>query len=225
MTLPSGPAPPRRHEQPSETEKAAGAGRPRTRSDTTWSPAHGRRGARSPRLWSARRIPAAVVALLAFCAFGVLLYDVIAVRAGHRAGAWRTRLADELANRPVDDLWMLVGAAVAAVVGLWLLFLALTPGLRRWLPLRAPEGFTGLRAWLDRRGAELLLRDAAMRVPGIGRAWVRVGRRRVVVRADVRFRDTATVRDDLRAAVQDQCRQLALALAPRLTIRVRQHVR
>ncbi|MDX3214375.1 DUF6286 domain-containing protein [Streptomyces sp. ME02-6991-2B] len=163
--------------------------------------------------------------MVALCACGVALYDVIAVRAGHRAGAWRTRLANEMASRPVDDLWMLVGAAVAAAVGLWLLFLALTPGLRRLMPLRAPDGSTGLRAWLDRRGAELMLRDAAMRVPGVGRAWVRVGRRRVVVRADVRFRDPSTVRDDLSGAVQDQCRQLALAHAPRLAIRVRQRVR
>ncbi|MDX3095623.1 DUF6286 domain-containing protein [Streptomyces sp. ME01-24h] len=166
-----------------------------------------------------------MVALAALCAFGVVLYDVIAVRAGRRAGAWRSRLADEMASRPVDDLWMLIGAAVAVVLGLWLLFLALTPGLRRLLPLRAPDGCAGLRAWLDRRGAELMLRDAAMRVPGIGRVWVRVGRHRVVVRADVRFRDPATVRDDLSEAVREQCRELALAHAPRLAIRIRQHTR
>ncbi|MDX3353734.1 DUF6286 domain-containing protein [Streptomyces sp. ME01-24h] len=162
---------------------------------------------------------------MALCGFGLVLYDVIAVRAGRRAGAWRTSLADEMASRPVGDLWMLVGAAVAVVVGLWLLFLALTPGLRRLLPMRAPDGCAGLRAWLDCRGAELVLRDAATRVPGIGRAWVRVGRRRVVVRADVRFRDPATVRDDLSEAMQDACRQLALAHAPRLAIRIRQHTR
>jgi hypothetical protein len=165
------------------------------------------------------------VALVALCAFGVALYDVIAVRAGHRAGAWRTRLADEMASRPVDDLWLLLGAAVAVVVGLWLLVLALTPGLRRLLPLRAPDGCAGLQAWLDRRGAELILRDAAMRVPGVGRARVRVGRRRVIARADVRFRDPGTVRDDLGKALEDQCRQLALAHPLRLAIRIRHHTR
>nr|WP_202470548.1 DUF6286 domain-containing protein [Streptomyces sp. SID8377] len=163
--------------------------------------------------------------MVALCAFGVTLYDVIAVRAGQRAGAWRTGLADELASRPVDDLWMLIGAAVAVVLGLWLLSLALTPGLRRLLPLRAPDGCAGLRAWLDRRGAELVLRDAAMRVSGVGRAKVRVGRRRVIARAEVRFRDPATVRDDLTHALQEQCRELALAHAPRLAIRLRHHTR
>lgn len=225
MTLPSGIAPPGRHASRPKTERAADPGRPGIRAPAARSLARDGRGARSPRLWSARRIPATVVALVAVCAFGVVLYDVISVRAGQRAGAWRTGLADELASRPVDDLWLLVGACVAVLLGLWLLVLALTPGLRRQLPLRAPEGCAGLRAWLDRRGAELVLRDAAMRVPGIARARVRVGRRRVIARADVRFRDPATVRDDLTQALQDQCRQLALAHAPRLAVRLRHHTR
>ncbi len=225
MSLPSGIAPPGRHEAPPESERAAVSGRPGIRDPEARSPAGDGLGASSPRLWSARRIPAAVVALVALCAFGVTLYDVIAVRAGQRAGAWRTGLADELASRPVDDLWMLIGAAVAVVLGLWLLSLALTPGLRRLLPLRAPDGCAGLRAWLDRRGAELVLRDAAMRVSGVGRAKVRVGRRRVIARAEVRFRDPATVRDDLTHALQEQCRELALAHAPRLAIRLRHHTR
>lgn len=225
MTRPSDLAPPGTQQGPPDTQRAAGAGRPRSPTRAPRPSEQGRQGARSPRLWSARRIPAAVVALVALCGFGLMLYDVIAVRAGHRAGAWRTHLADEMAGRPVDDLWMLVGSAVAAAVGLWLLFLALTPGLRRLLPLRAPDGSTGLRAWLDRRAAELMLRDAAMRVPGVGRAKVRVGRHRVVVFADARFRDPSTVRDDLNEAVHDQCRQLALAHAPRVAIRVRERVR
>ncbi|MGW3245574.1 DUF6286 domain-containing protein [Streptomyces sp. NPDC001070] len=225
MTIPSGLAPHGRHDQQPQTEEAADSGRPDVRAPATRPPPRDGRGPRSPRLWSARRIPAALVALVALCAFAVALYDVIAVRAGHRAGAWRTRLADEMASRPVDDLWLLLGAAVAVVLGLWLLVLALTPGLRRLLPLRAPDGCAGLRAWLDRRGAELILRDAAMRVPGVGRARVRVGRRRVIARADVRFRDPATVRDDLGKALEDQCRQLALAHAPRLAIRIRHHTR
>ncbi|WP_228121096.1 DUF6286 domain-containing protein [Streptomyces fagopyri] len=154
---------------------------------------------------------------------GALLYDVIAVRAGHRAGAWRTRLVEEVTTRPVDDPWLLATGAVAVVLGLWLLILAITPGLRRLLPLRAPEDSPELGAWLDRRGAALVLRDAAMRVPGISRARVRVGRHRVIARAEVGFRDMATVRDELSQALRKQCRQLALAHTPRLTIRLRHH--
>ncbi|RFC77483.1 DUF6286 domain-containing protein [Streptomyces sp. AcE210] len=162
---------------------------------------------------------------MAFCAIGALLYDVIAVRAGHSAGAWRTRIAEEMTTRPVDDPWLLATGALAVVLGLWLLILALTPGLRRLLPLRAPADSTEIGAWLDRKGAAMVLRDAAMRVPGVSRARLRVTRRRVIARAEVGFRDTAAVRDDLTQALQEQCRQLALAHAPRLTIRLRHHTR
>ncbi|MEU1466427.1 DUF6286 domain-containing protein, partial [Streptomyces sp. NPDC005727] len=60
---------------------------------------------------------------------------------------------------------MLTGAAVAGAVGLWLIVLALTSGLRHQLPLRSPADCPRLRAFLDRDGAAALLRDAAMRVP------------------------------------------------------------
>ncbi|MFB6676373.1 DUF6286 domain-containing protein [Streptomyces sp. NPDC056390] len=225
MTLPSGPAPPAHDEQTPSANETAETGQPDIRAPATSPLPHDGWGARSPRLWSTRRIPAALVALVTLCAAGVLLYDVIAVRAGHRAGAWRIRLADELATRPVDDLWLLIAAAVAVTLGLWLLILALTPGLRRLLPLRAPDGCPDMGAWLDRKGAALVLRDAAMRVPGISSARVRVGRHRVTARADVRFRDPATVRDDLTQALQDQCCQLAVAHTPRLAIRLRHHTR
>ncbi|MER5194067.1 hypothetical protein ABT070_07395, partial [Streptomyces sp. NPDC002884] len=75
------------------------------------------------RFWSARRIPAALVALLAAAAVGLLLYDVVSVRAGRPAMSWRRRLAEELATRPLDDIWVIVGAVVAMALGLWLFLL------------------------------------------------------------------------------------------------------
>lgn len=84
-------------------------------------------GSRTPRPWSTRRIPAAITALLIAAAAGTLLFEVVKVRAGQSAAAWRTRLADELATRPLDDTWIEVGAAVTAALGLWLVILALTP--------------------------------------------------------------------------------------------------
>lgn len=77
-------------------------------------------GRSAHRFWSARRIPAALAALLSAAAVGFLLYDVVAVRAGRNAMRWRRRLAEELATRPLDDVWMIVGAAVAMALGLWL---------------------------------------------------------------------------------------------------------
>ncbi|GAA3143498.1 DUF6286 domain-containing protein [Streptomyces rameus] len=179
------------------------------------------RGSRTRRPWSQRRVPAGLVASVILVAAVAALVDVIAVRAGRPAAAWRRRLADELATRSVDDVWMLTGAAVAAAVGLWLILLALTPGLRRWLPLRCPADRPRLRASLDRDGAAAVLRDAAMRVPGVGAARVRLRRHRVTAHADVRFRDPRQVRDDLTAVLHEERDRLALAHPPRIAVRVR----
>ncbi|MEV4233414.1 hypothetical protein AB0J81_41410, partial [Streptomyces bobili] len=93
----------------------------------------------SGRFWSARRVPAAVVALLLAALAGVLLYDIAAVRADRPPLRVRRELARQLAERPLDDTWVLVGAGVAAALGLWLILLAVTPGLRDVLPMRRPH--------------------------------------------------------------------------------------
>ncbi|WP_328836392.1 DUF6286 domain-containing protein [Streptomyces europaeiscabiei] len=181
-------------------------------------------GRTARRFWSARRIPAALVALLSAAATGLLLYDVIAVRAGRTAMGWRRRLAEELATRPLDDTWMIVGAAVAMALGLWLFLLAVTPGLRRLLPMRRPTGIPGteeVRAGLDRRAAALVLRDRAVGVPGVRSAQVTVGRRKVKARAQAHFRDLEEVHADLDASLGEALTSLGLARQPKLTVHVR----
>ncbi|MFG2987195.1 DUF6286 domain-containing protein [Streptomyces sp. NPDC048258] len=180
----------------------------------------GRRPSR--RLWSERRIPAALAALVIAAGTVLLLLDISMVRAGHPAAAWRTRLAHELATRPLDDIWTLTGAALTTALGLWLIILALTPGLRHQLPLNAPAGQCKVRAVLERDAAALMLRDAAMRVPGVSRARIRVRRHRIKARADIRFRDPGEVKTDLTAVLHEQRDRLALVHLPRLTVRVRQ---
>ncbi|MFB6477393.1 DUF6286 domain-containing protein [Streptomyces virginiae] len=180
-------------------------------------PAGPRSAARRP--WSARRIPAALTALIIAVAAGTLLFDVIRVRAGQAAAGWRTRLADELASRPLDDPALQIGAAVTALIGLWLIILALSPGLRHQLPLETPDA--EMRAVLDREAAELKLRDAAMRVPGVSAAKIRFFQHRVEARADVRFRAPADVKADLLAALREALDRLALARPPSLDVRVR----
>ncbi|MFD7260103.1 DUF6286 domain-containing protein [Streptomyces sp. NPDC059874] len=170
------------------------------------------------RPWSARRIPAAVTALIIAAAAGLYLVDITRVRAGRRA-TWRTRLADELATRPLNDMWIQIGAAAIALLGLWLIVLAITPGLRHQMPLQSPDAH--VRALLDRDAAALLLRDAAMRVPGVSAARIRIGRHRIDARATVRFRPPADVKTDLLAALQAELSQLALAHPPWIAARVR----
>jgi hypothetical protein len=181
-------------------------------------------GRSARRFWSSRRIPAALAALLCAAVVGFLLYDVVAVRAGRNAMRWRRRLAEELATRPLDDIWMIVGAALAMALGLWLLLLAVTPGLRRLLPMGRPTGIPrteDVRAGLDRRAAALVLRDRAMRVPGVQSAQVAVGRRKVKAHARAHFRDLEEVRADLDAELGEAVRSLGLARQPTLAVRVR----
>jgi hypothetical protein len=174
---------------------------------------------RSGRFWSARRVPAGVVALLLLALAGVLLYDVVAVRADRPALHARRELARQLAERPLDDIWVLVGAGVAVALGLWLIVLALTPGLRDVLPMRrtGPD----VRAGLHRGAAALVLRDRAMEVAGVQSVRVRMGRRRADVRAVSHFRELDDVRAELDAVLGDAVRGLGLAHPPALSVRVR----
>ncbi|WP_262702637.1 MULTISPECIES: DUF6286 domain-containing protein [Streptomyces] len=177
------------------------------------------------RFWSERRVPAGIVALVLAAVSGLLLYDVAAVRSGRRAMRWRDWLADELASRPLDNAWIVGGAALLAALGVWMVVMAMAPGLRGLLPMRAPEPESGaedaVRAGIDRTSAGLVLRDRAMEVPGVRSARVDVGRRRIRARALAHFRDLDEVRADLDTALHEGIRQLGLARPPALSVRVR----
>jgi hypothetical protein len=177
------------------------------------------RGAKARRFWSGRRLPAALAAAVVLGLAGLFLYDVASVRADRKAMQWRVTLADELATRHLDDTWIILGAAVAAALGLWLLVLALTPGERGVLPM-ARSGTAGVRAGLDRHAAELVLRDRAMEVSGVRWAKVDVSRRKVKARATSHFRELEEVRSDLKIALGEAVRQLGLARAPHLSVRL-----
>ncbi|MBG7703575.1 hypothetical protein HCJ76_37275 [Streptomyces sp. MC1] len=172
----------------------------------------------SGRFWSPRRAPAALVAALLAAGAGLLLYDVAAVRAHRPAANWRRALARQLAERPLDDAWVRVGAGLAAAFGLWLIVLAVTPGLRDLLPMRCPH--PDVRAALGRGAAALFLRDRAMEVPGVRAVRVRVGRRKADVRVVSHFRDLDDVRADLDTVLAEAVRDLRLAHPPRPTVRV-----
>ncbi|WP_338695129.1 DUF6286 domain-containing protein [Streptomyces sp. Q6] len=170
------------------------------------------------RFWSARRIPAALVALVLLGAAGLLLYDIAAVRAGHDSMQWRRSLADELATRPLDDTAVLIGAGVAVALGLWLLVLAVTPGLRALLPMRRTHA--DVRAGLHRDAAAMVLRDRAMEVAGVQSVRVRMKRSKVDVRALAHFRELDDVRADLDTTLGDGIKELGLGTAPGLSVRV-----
>ncbi|MEV4429268.1 DUF6286 domain-containing protein [Streptomyces sp. R-07] len=175
---------------------------------------------RSPvrRFWAVRRIPAALLAAVVLGGAGLLLYDVAAVRADRSAMSWRRELADALATRPLDDVVIVVGAVVAVLLGVWLLILAATPGLRDVLPMRREH--TDVRAGLDREAAALTLRDRVMEVSGVQAVRVRVRRAKVAVRAVSHFRPLDEVRADVETVLATGVNELGLAHPPAQTVRV-----
>ncbi|MFD0397656.1 DUF6286 domain-containing protein [Kitasatospora sp. NPDC127121] len=158
-----------------------------------------------------RAVVAALVATVLLVLAGALLYDVIAVRAGYPTRRWRARIADELATRHLDYLWALVGAGAAVLLGGVLLWLALAPGLGRWLPLRR-HGDTG--AVIDRAGIGHLLADRAAGLQGIDQLRIRISRRRVRVTL-IGAADPVLVQRQLR----DELARVTLARPLRLDVR------
>ncbi|MFD4952321.1 DUF6286 domain-containing protein [Streptomyces sp. NPDC058451] len=173
---------------------------------------------RGGRFWSPRRVPAGTVALLLLIVAGAFLYDIAAVRAGRPGLRWRRELARQLAERPLDDVWVLAGAGVTVVLGLWLLVLAATPGLRHLLPMRRTH--PDVRAGLHRDAAALVLRDRAMEIAGVRSARVRLRRRRADVRVVSHFRTLEEVRADLDTVLTEAVRGLGLTRPHALTVRV-----
>lgn len=168
------------------------------------------------RFWSARRVPAGIVALIVLVASGFLLYDVVSVRAGRQGMQWRRWLAHKLSTVHLDNTWVLASTAAITAIGLWLLVTALTPGLRNLLPMQRPCG--DIRAGLERSAAALILRDRAMEISGVQSAKLSVGRRRVKAHAVSHFRDLDDVREELHTTLDQELRQLALARQPKLSV-------
>ncbi|WP_329262088.1 DUF6286 domain-containing protein [Streptomyces pseudovenezuelae] len=175
-------------------------------------------GGGARRFWSARRVPAGIVALLLLLLAGIFLYDIAAVRADRPAMHWRRALSEQLAERPLDDIWVLVGAGVAAALGLWLIVLALTPGLRGLLPMSRTH--PDVRAGLHRDAAAMVLRDRAMEVSGVQSARVRMRRKKADVRTVSHFRELDDVRADLDATLTEAIGGLGLARPPALSVHV-----
>ncbi|MBW8818165.1 MAG: hypothetical protein JF598_07980 [Streptomyces sp.] len=175
-------------------------------------------GGGARRFWSARRVPAGIVALLLLLVAGIFLYDIAAVRADRPAMHWRRELARQLAERPLDDTWVLVGAGVAAALGLWLIVLAATPGLRGVLPMSRTH--PDVRAGLHRDAAAMVLRDRAMEVAGVQSARVRMRRKKADVRAVSHFRELDDVRADLDVTLTEAITALGLARPPALSVHV-----
>ncbi|MET9596927.1 DUF6286 domain-containing protein [Streptomyces sp. NPDC006459] len=182
------------------------------------------RSDRVHRFRSARRVPAALTALVVLGVAGLFLYDLAAVRADRAAMGWRRDLTDALATHTPADLEVQLVAGAVALAGAVLLLLALAPGLRGILPMRPPDGTDAgarVRAGLGRKDAAQVLRDRAMEVSGVRSVRVKVGRSRVGVRATSHFRELDDVRADLDEVLAVGIEELGLAHPPQPCVRVR----
>lgn len=201
------------------TDTSGGSDAPRPMRQAASAAHHEPPAGPARRFWSVRRVPATLVAALLAVLAGLLLYDVVSVRADRPAAAWRRTLADELATRGLGDGWVVAGAVATLLLGVWLVTLSLTPGLRGLLPMR--QDGEALRAGMARAAAAVVLRDRALQVSGIETVRVRVGRRRIQVRAQAHFRDLDVVRADLDTVLDHSIRELGLARPPALAVHVR----
>ncbi|MFF3014737.1 DUF6286 domain-containing protein [Streptomyces sp. NPDC057939] len=153
------------------------------------TPSAGPAQPRTPRRWwSARRLPVVVLLLVALLVCAAATVDVIRVHLTHHpASAWRMHTVEWLAGHRLADEAVTIGALAAALVGVWLLASALTPGLRRRLVLIGTGAVRTVA--VDRSTVATLVRDAVGDVDGIDTVRVRAGRRRVTVRARLAFGD------------------------------------
>ncbi|NUL14390.1 DUF6286 domain-containing protein [Streptomyces lunaelactis] len=175
-------------------------------------------GGKAGRFWSVRRVPAGLLAVVVLGGTGLLLYDIAAGRGDRPAMYWRRTTAAHLEEWRLDETGVLAAAAAAMALGVCLIVIAVTPGLRALLPMR--RDVASVRAGLDREAAALVLRDRAMEVSGVQSVRVRMGRAKVSVRAQSHFRELDDVRADLDAALGTGIRELGLARPPALTVHV-----
>lgn len=177
-----------------------------------------RRTGRRP--WSQRRSPAAVLALVGVALCGALLADVVAVAFGREPSEVRLRTLDWLTSHGPADTAVAVGAGVATVAGLWLVFTALTPGLRGRLAMSDAGAARTTGAAVDRQAVAALVQHRTADVPGVSRVRVTAGRRLIFVRARITFGDPRTERDALTLVSRDVVSGLGLAKPPRVRVSV-----
>ncbi|MFE9384861.1 DUF6286 domain-containing protein [Streptomyces sp. NPDC007025] len=190
---------------------------PADESPTAGRSAAGRRAPR--RWWSARRAPVAALILPAAAGCAAVTADVVRVHVAHRpAAAWRTRTVEWLSAHGPGEVPVDVGSAVVAVLGLWMLVLALTPGSRHRFTLAAATPVRN--AAVDRATVAALLRDTVGDVDGVAAVRVRVGRRRATVRAALAFGDREQVREQAAAAAHTVLADCLLRRTPRLRVRL-----
>ncbi|WP_406490209.1 DUF6286 domain-containing Asp23/Gls24 family envelope stress response protein [Streptomyces phaeochromogenes] len=169
------------------------------------------------RWWSQRRVPVAVLTSVAALGCGALALDMVQVHTAHLpAAAWRTSAVHWLAGHGPGDPGVVVAGGLTALIGIWMVILALTPGRRHQSTVRTSANHVD--AAVDRSAVQALVRDAVGDVEGIAAVRIRVRRRRVTVRAGLAFGDRAGAHAAATAAARAALTACHLRRAPRLRV-------
>jgi len=167
-----------------------------------------------------RRVVCAVIALALAVAAAGLAIDVVAVGTGHPPVFWPQRaITGDLEDSRWGDPAIMAVAAAAALVGLLLLWAALSRGRHHLIQLRS--GDEQIDVSTTRRSRRRILADTAGQVEGVDAHRVRVRGRRVKCRATTPMRDREALRERIGSALEEQLTDLRTERAYRTTVKVR----
>ncbi|GAA2214936.1 hypothetical protein GCM10009850_104030 [Nonomuraea monospora] len=168
-----------------------------------------------------RRIPAVIVATLLALLSLLVLAETVSALAG-RPLRWIPY--DRMLGWATTTLWsdprVLLGAAVAALLGLLLLAIALVPGRPRMVPVRSgdPDLIIGLRP----RSVARALAHAAEQVPGVRSARATLRGRTVAVTPTTCGRGVDGFGQDVRGAVLSRLAALDLVEPYRVSVNIKE---
>ncbi|MBK3574167.1 Asp23/Gls24 family envelope stress response protein [Streptomyces sp. MBT65] len=171
------------------------------------------------RRWSRRRVPVALLTSLATLACAALAVDLVRVHTAHSpAAAWRVSATHWLSGHGPGDPAVVIAGGLTALLGVWMVVLALTPGLRRRSTVRT--GADRVDTTVDRSAVESLIRDTVADVNGITTVRVRVRPRRITVRAGLAFGDRAEASTAATTAARAAVTSCRLRKNPRVRVTV-----
>ncbi|GII92648.1 DUF6286 domain-containing protein [Sinosporangium siamense] len=146
-----------------------------------------------------RTLPSVIVSVLLILFGVVVAIGAFSTLAGRPAYG---PLLNWASATPWQNPPLLIGAAIAVLIGLWLIVLALRPGRPSLVPLHT--GDQELVMGMRRRSFARSLAQAAEAVSGINRAKVRLGGGSAHVIARTRLHDTRGLAEKVRHAVETQ---------------------
>ncbi|GLZ48920.1 hypothetical protein Acsp06_51050 [Actinomycetospora sp. NBRC 106375] len=170
-----------------------------------------------------RSIPATIVALLLLAMCVLVVLCCVQALLGQTPLISFTQLLAVGSGQSWDSAVVVTLAVATAVLGLVLLVAAIRPGNPTVMPLvpLSYDGATGSDAGVRRHSLVRDLTTTAEAVPGVTKATVDAGRRRIVATVAVAAADPAAVPDTVRGRLEYRLVEIGPAPRPKVRIRAR----